>query len=177
MAKRPKRQNTQFREGVGATKEWADKADVEIIEAPRIVGHDGGNVRTQRRVHPCDAWKRAGWLTEEGAAKLKWWDELRLTANYDRARSCLDDTPRGSGGGARPERMIDAGRLHAQIKLDLCEDMGAHSVRCLVHFLSAEGSLQAAYREAFEPLRNCDCYDRARRIVVRAGQLMELYRR
>ena len=69
--------------------------------------------------------------------------------------------------------MIDAGREHARIRLELVGIVGAHFARCLVHFLSHDGTLTEAYRDAFAPLRNADCWALAQKVVVASGAALE----
>lgn len=172
---KPKQARTAYRDGEAPTPEQLARLGHVRIEAPQMPGHDTGNHRLYKRQHPANVWLGSGWVTPEGAAKLIWWDDLRLTANHDRIRSCCDDTPRGLGG-VRSERMIDAGREHARVQLLLVGELGAHNVRALVHFLSHDGGLGEAYRDAFGPARVADCYERARSLIVRAGRFMETLR-
>jgi hypothetical protein len=171
--KRAKRQQTVFRDGVGPTPEQLSHGNFVETEAPRIPGHDHGNVRTMRRVPPIEHWQGKGLLSQRAAAAMTAWHNLLLIANYDRVASCCDDTPRGSGGGMRPDRMIDAGREHARIKLELVSMIGPHMARELCHFLEHDGTLTQAYREAYEPLRLADCFMRAERAVAKAGHAFE----
>ncbi len=173
MPRKNKTQRTAYREGEQPTPEQLARADYVQIEMPRIPGHDHGNVRGMRRQSPIDTWERNGWLSQAGAAKMRWWWDLNLTANYDRVRSCCDDTPRSGVGGLRPERMIDAGREHARLRGELVSAIGAHMTRCLVHFLSHDGTLAEAYRDAFAPLRNADCWALAQKVVVASGAALE----
>ncbi len=173
MPRKNKSQRTAYREGEQPTPEQLARADYVQIEMPRIPGHDHGNVRGLRRIDKIEHWRDKGWLSQQGAARMTQWWNLHLINNPDRIPSSMDDTPRSSVCQMRPERLIDAGREHARIKLELIGMVGPHFVRCLVHFLEADGKLGDAYRDAFAPLRNADCWALAQKVVVASGAALE----
>lgn len=155
------------------TPEWRAKNEMRVVEASREGKWTDKQASTVRRQSPIDTWERNGWLSQQGAAKMRWWWDLNLTANYDRVRSCCDDTPRSGVGSLRPERMIDAGREHARLRGELVSAIGVPMTRCLVHFLSHDGTLAEAYRDAFAPLRNADVWALAQKVVVASGAALE----
>ncbi len=154
------------------TGEWLGKHEVEVVQASREGKWTDKQAQTVRKVRPIQHWLGKGWLSQKGAAAMTRWHNMLLIANPDRMRSCCDDTPVGHGYG-RPERMIDASREHARIRLELASMIGAHRARELCHFLAHDGTLTQAYREAYEPCRTEECFRLAEATVVLAGLALE----
>ena len=159
------RQRTAFREAeAGPTQEWRERSDFAQIEAPRIPGHDGGNVRTVRRVSAIDRWYRDGWIDDREHAALERWQSWAQTANYGRMRSCCDDTP-ANGNSGRPERMIDAGRRYARANQEIMRSTGIHALRIVVGFIEHDGRLADAYQDAFPMVGQREAYTRAQSVI------------
>jgi hypothetical protein len=136
--KRAKRQQTQFRDGVGPTPEWFEHNDCERIEAPRIEGHDHGNVRTVRRVNRAAKWERDGWITPEQRKSLDAWEALNASARLDHARSCLDMSPVGYGGGDTPAKVAMARRRLGEVNLALIGSPGTRITRSVWCWLTTD---------------------------------------
>ncbi len=178
-----RRQATVYRDAeTPPTPEFIAKHELERIEAPRIPGHDGGNVQTVRRRPVIDKWLDDGILTQQSHAAMERWQNYRLKSGQVSIPSCCDDTPRGSSGTFGPsDHMVDAGRRFAAINLELASIVGPHVVR-MVQFLicaTSEGvdgdppiTLSQAYRDAFSPCRTQDAIMRGRSSVKKVGDAL-----
>ncbi len=106
-----RRQATAFREGIEPTPEQIARGDWETTEAPRIEGHDHGNVRVKRRRSPILRWINDGWVSPEQAKALAEYDQLLARANYGRVKSCLNVQEGGRAGHwtlSAPDRTMEA---------------------------------------------------------------------
>lgn len=123
MPRKNKSQRTAYREGAQPTPEQLARADYVQIEMPRIPGHDHGNVRGLRKVSRAVEWCRWTWITEEQCKALVQWEDLHHSCRYDHARSCLDMTPRGFGGGEPSARTAMARKRFDEISKALTAKM------------------------------------------------------
>jgi hypothetical protein len=63
---------------------------------------------TLRREPIAARWFKDGWIDRDELEALSTWLTLFEAGSMDRVRSCLDDSPRGTGDSARPERVAFA---------------------------------------------------------------------
>ncbi len=145
-----KRQATLYREGTPPTPEWLDKHEVERIEAPRIAGHDHGNVQTIRVTCRASRWWRDGWITNEQLKALRELSDLheRAVVALEHVGSGLDFSPRGSGGipGGVPELVAIAMTKWERVVVELGRMMPNDWDKG-VRLLSAPGNAEAVYRQ------------------------------
>lgn len=123
MPRIKKPQRTAYRDGVAPTAEWMAKHEHATTEAPRIVGHDHGNVRVVRKLSRAVSWHRYGWISDEQAKALIQWQDLEQACRFDHVRSCIDPSPRGFGGGEPSARTAMARKRADEVSKALTAKM------------------------------------------------------
>lgn len=154
------------------TPEQFNRAAWEQVEAPRIVGHDHGNVRTYRRRSRALEWAGAGWIDDEKAAALIRWEALRASASAKSPRSAMDMSPRGFGSGEPSQRQIEASQRLRIVEAELRRDAGGYAMGLVRYWLESEEYAMAMYRDAFG-CNTAENYQRAQSMVRRVAVCLE----